>query len=142
MFPNKLKLLLCAALLAGSSVAVNAQDSAGSGSSSVDGWTIPNIGGGIASFAIPTQPLAVPPGMVPMIVYVPAQQMQAPIPPHAHAPQAAQTINATHCSVNDVAVLTKDAPSCQKAGGKVVEERASFSETDCIPTNWLWKGSC
>ncbi len=83
----------------------------------------------------PTQPLAAPPGMVPMIVYVPAQQMQpAAVPPHTHAPmppQAAQTINATHCSINDVAVLTKDAPSCQKAGGKVVTERATFSVQIC-----------
>ncbi len=92
-----------------------------------------------ASYAIPTAP----PGMVPMTVYVPAQALHAlpmaapvapPVPPHTHAPmppQAAQTINATHCSVNDVAVLTKDAPSCQKAGGKVVAERASFEIPNC-----------
>ncbi len=69
-------------------------------------------------FAIPTTP----PGMIPMTVYVPAQQMQAPIPPHTHA----QKINVTHCLVSDVAVLTQDAPSCEKAGGTVVKERASF----------------
>ncbi len=78
-----------------------------------------------AFFGLPTTPLSAPPGMVPMIIYVPAQQMQAPIPPHTHAPQAA-TIEGTHCLINDVAVLTQDAPSCEKAGGKVVAERALF----------------
>ncbi len=81
-------------------------------------------------FSLPTAP----PGMVPMIVYVPAQQMYGqpmaapvqPVPPHTHAPQAAQTIDATHCSINDVAVLTQDGASCEKAGGKVAAERASF----------------
>ncbi len=91
-----------------------------------------NSHGGLST---PTQPLAVPPGMVPMIVYVPAQQMHSqpmaapaapPVAPHTHAPQAALTINATHCSINDVGMLTKDVPSCQKAGGKVVAEKASF----------------
>ncbi len=82
------------------------------------------------------QPTA-PPGMVPMIVYVPAQQMQAPIPPHTHAPQAAQTIDATHCSINDVAVLTQNAPSCEKAGGRVVAERASFFMTLADPNTCM-----
>ncbi len=85
-------------------------------------------------YSIPAQPLAVPPGMVPMIVYVPAQQIQsqpmaAPVAPHTHAPtppQAARTIEGTHCSINDVDVLTQDPPSCEKAGGKVVAEKASF----------------
>ncbi len=95
-----------------------------------------------AFFAIPTAP----PGMVPMIVYVPAQQMHGqpmaapvqPIPPHTHAPQAAQTIDATHCSINDVAVLTQDAPSCEKAGGEVVAERASFGHCKSHPLNAKW----
>ncbi len=79
----------------------------------------------VPAFALP----AAPPSMVPMVVYVPAQQMQPAVPPHTHAPQAAQaaqTIDATHCSINDVAVLTQDAPSCEKAGGEVVAERGSF----------------
>ncbi len=83
----------------------------------------PRHQGVVGKFAIPTAP----PGMVSMTVYVPAQQMQAPIPPHTHAPQATQTIDATHCSINDVAVLTQDALSCEKAGGTVVAVRASFS---------------
>ncbi len=96
---------------------------------------------GRAALSIPAQPLAAPPGMVPMIVYVPAQQMQpAAVPPHSHAPmppKAAQTIVGTHCSINDVAVLTKDAPSCQKAGGKVVAERTRFKfSIGCTKENW------
>ncbi len=94
-----------------------------------------------AQYGIPSTP----PGMVPMTVYVPAQALHAlpmaapvapPVPPHTHAPmppQAAQTINATHCSINDVAVLTQDAPSCTKAGGKVVAEKASFAFPFCLP---------
>ncbi len=78
-------------------------------------------------YSIPTHPLAAPPGLVPMIVYMPAQLIQpATIPPHTHATMA-QTIEGTHCSINDVAVLTQDPPSCEKAGGKVVAERANFS---------------
>ncbi len=84
-------------------------------------------------WSIPTAP----PGMVPMVVYVPAQQMQpTAIPPHTHAPQAAQTIDATHCSINDVAVLTQDVPSCEKAGGTVVKERASFGYSKCHGSYW------
>ncbi len=126
MFSNKLKLVLCAALIAGSAGIVNAKAQ----SDILAQEQVPTFGinphGG---FSVPAQPLATPPGMVPMIVYVPAQQMQPAVPPHTHAPtppQAAQKLSATHCSINDVAVLTQDAPSCQKAGGKVVAERASF----------------
>ncbi len=104
------------------------------------------------TYAVPTQlapTLAAPPGMVPMIVYVPAptqyrQPMAVPVAPpvapHTHAPQpprAAQTIQATHCSINDVDVLTQDAPSCEKAGGKVVAERASFADFQgTCPPGW------
>ncbi len=132
MLSNKPKLLLCGALLLSSAGMASAQSS---------GHKLPDVPMP-RTFAIPTQPLAAPPGMVPMIVYVPAQQMQpAAVAPHIHAPtppQAAQTINVTHCSINDVAVLTKDAPSCQKAGGVVKKERASFAmQTVCQP-GYYW----
>ncbi len=127
MFSNKLGLLLCGALLAGSTAAAIAQ-SPEDGFRKVIIATVPNT-----TFSIPTQALAALPGMVPMIVYVPAQQMPhqsitAPFPPHSHAP-AAQSIEATHCSINDVDVLTQDSPSCAKAGGQVVAERASFANS-------------
>ncbi len=104
---------------------------AASGVGSGFAQTIVNDNGSGMVFALPA---TAPPGTVPMIVYVPAQQMHSqpmavpmqPVPPHSHVPQAAQTIDATHCSINDVAVLTQDSTSCVKAGGEVVAERASF----------------
>ncbi len=110
---------------------------------------VSGVGSGYAHDSKPPQPPrmafalpAPPPGMVPMIIYVPAQQMQAPIPPHTHAPQAA-TIEGTHCLINDVAVLTQDAPSCEKAGGEVAYTKSAFGivrlnchKNGCHPYPW------
>ncbi len=77
-----------------------------------------------SSWSLPTMP---PAALVPMIVYVPVRQMNGAVAPaHTHA-SSTQAIEATHCSIKDVAVLTRDEPSCEKAGGHVIENRTTFN---------------